>query len=124
MYFVLTLAVVRIGFALEVYNYFEPEFEQLFLNVTLVKDNNQVSEQTFRVGIVATDPPGITPATLDDGTVSSYDYRISTYGVTFRSLVFLYTVPSVTFSFILNGDDLSEGLEGFLLTSSVVEGFP
>ena len=59
----LSLAVVRIGFSQKIYSFMEPPFITLIFDVSLIKDDNHTSEETFRVGIITSDVPGITPAT-------------------------------------------------------------
>ena len=90
-----------------------------------MKDDNQVSEQTFRFRISASDAPGITPATLEQRDSTTWDYRIGAVGQTVFFGDFQPEEQEVRRSVIINGDNYPEGLEGFLLTSSVVsQGFP
>ena len=117
--------MVEIGFAHETYSFEEPPSETVIQTVKLVKGNDQISDQTFRVGISASDAAGVTPATLDDGNTTVWDYRISDAGQVFIEMDFPAAELSVTVPFFLNGDEIPEGWEGFLLTTSVVsEEFP
>ncbi len=115
------LTDIQIGFALERYDYFEPDSEQFFMNVTLVREGNRLSEQTFAVGITVADPVSGVAATLEtDDTGNSYDYRLGgAAGVQFRSIFFPAAAPNITFNFLINTDDLPEGTESFRALSSV-----
>lgn len=116
---VIIIADIRIGFAQEVYEYFEPSSEVLFNNVTLVKEDSRVSEQTFRIGIEVSDPASVRPATLETQHSHSYDYHVGAYGQTFILRDFLPLQQTVLVAFTLNADDIPEGTEGFQLTSEV-----
>ena len=113
------IADIRIGFALDVYEYFEPSSETMFTNVTLLKENNRVSEQTFRVGIVASDPTSVRPATLETRHSYIYDYRVGSVGQTFILRDLIPSQQTTAVAFFLNSDDIPEGTEGFVLTSEV-----
>ncbi len=120
------LTAIHIGFALETYDYFEPDNEQFFRNVTLVREGNRLSERTFSVNITFADPvSGIAPTleTVDTGT--SYDYRVGGLpGVQVRSIFFPASAPNITFNFFINSDDLPEGTESFRVLSSVDQSDP
>ena len=119
------LTAIRIGYALEVYQYFEPDSLMLITNVTLVKEDGRVSEQTFGVGITVSNPQMLSPATLEtDDTMINFDYTLGTLGQTFEILQFLPNQQSITFEFFLNSDELPEGIEAFQASSTPVEGFP
>ena len=119
------LTAIRIGYALEVYQYFEPDSLMLITNVTLVKEDNRVSEQTFGVNITVSDPQMLSPATLrTDNTSTNYDYSLGIRGQTFQVLQFLPSQQSITFNFLLNSDEVPEGTEAFQASSTPVEGFP
>ena len=122
------VADIRIGFAQEVYNYFEPDIETLFTNLTIVKDGGRVSEQTFRVGISVSDPTTVTPATLRTSPSQlDWDYSLgSVPGQTFFLRDIFSPSQSSMVAFFLNGDDSVEDVEGFVLTSSseTAGGFP
>ena len=89
-----------------------------------MKDDNRVSEQTFRVAIVVSDPPSVRPATLDTG--GDWDYRVAAVGQTSILADILPAQQSIQLAFSLNGDGIPEGLEGFQLTANVETrgGFP
>ena len=94
-------------------------------NVTLVKEDGRVSEQTFGVNITVSDPQMLSPATLrTDDTSANYDYSLGIRGQTFQVLQFLPNQQSITFVFFLNNDELPEGTEAFQASSTPVEGFP
>ena len=117
--------VIRIGYAQEVYQYFEPDFPFYINNVTLVKEDNRVSEQTFGVGITVSNPQMLSPATLEpDATTINFDYTLGVPGQKFTVLNFLPNQQSITFNFFLNNDDLPEETEAFQASSTSVEGFP
>ena len=116
---------IRIGYALEVYRYFEPDFLTFINNITLVKEDGRVSEQTFGVGITVSNPQMLSPATLEpDDTTINFDYTLGCPRQTFTVLQFLPNQQSITFEFFLNGDGLPEGTEAFQASSTPVEGFP
>ncbi len=109
-------SVVRIGFQLEQYDYFEPEIVQTqFENVTLIKEDNRVSEQTFGIQITFDDPgQGINPATLQQlGKVDGFDYVINNPGVNVMTLAFRPDQSAITIRLSLFPDELAEGSEGF-----------
>ena len=121
---ILHFTAIRIGFAQEVYQYFEPDFVMLITSVTLVKEDGRVSEQTFSVGITVSNPQTLPAATLETFDTSiNYDYSLGTPGSTLV-LRFLPNQQSITFQFFLNSDDLPEGTEAFQASSTPVEGFP
>ena len=94
-------------------------------NVTLVKEDGRVSEQRYGVGITVSNPQMLSPATLEpDDTSINFDYAFSNPGQTFIVLEFLPSQQSITFVFLLNGDELSEGTEAFQASSTPVKGFP
>ncbi len=111
----IVFTAIRIGFQLERYDYFEPEFAQTrFENVTLIKENNRVSEQTFGVQISFDPGQGINPATLQPlGQVDGFDYVISSPGVNSITLPFRPDQSAITVTIDLFPDDLAEGTEGF-----------
>lgn len=108
------------------YEFVEPEFETMF-NVTLIRDDNRLSEQTFRVGIEVSDPTGLVRPATPQMTASdtSYDYRVSTtIGQTFFMVDFPPDLQSIPFTFFLNSDEVPEELEAFQASSTAVVGFP
>lgn len=119
------IKVVEIGFANETYSFLEPSSETEIRGVKLVKNDDQISEQTFRVGVFVSDATSISPATLDDGNTTNWDYRVNDVGQVYVEIDFPPKEQSITVPFFLNGDKVPEGWEGFLLTSSVAsEEFP
>ena len=118
------LTDIRIGFSRELYEYFEPSEETIITNITLVKDDNRVSEQTFRIRIVVSDPTSMRPATLhtEDIEPDSWDYPVGQVGQHFLLIDISPAQQSLLVAFILNDDDVPEGLEGFRLTAA--GGFP
>ena len=96
-------------------------------NVTLVKEDGRVSEQTFGVGITVSNPQMLSAATLEtvNNSISSmFDYSLGIPGQTFIVLQFLPIQQNITFEFYLNSDELPEGTEAFQASSTPVEGFP
>ncbi len=87
-----------------------------FDNVTLIKEDNRVSEQTFAIQITVGDPDqGVNLATLQQpGQVDEgFDYVISTPGQNRIALPFPPDQSAITFTFTLFPDELAEGTEGF-----------
>lgn len=114
---------IRIGFALPLYRFQEPANESLTTEVTLVKEGNRESEQTFGVVVTVSDPGGILQAaSIQASNESIYDYRLFIPS-TFILLLFPSAVQSVTFSFFINADELPEGTEAFRASSTPFEGF-
>jgi len=110
-----------------VYSFTEPNFPLLIREITLIKDDERVSEQTFSVTITSSDPSGLNAATLQPVgpfQEGGADYRITTPGATTSSLTFPPQVQSVVRTIFINPDSLAEGTEAFQLTSSPNEGFP
>ena len=111
------------------YTYIEPTFDTTIdefdyippTNLTdngpiyLVKEDNVVSEQTFLVEIKATDTvpsgSGFRPAQIN------FDYSIGVVG-TSRVLQFPASFQRILFEFTLLSDNLPEGTEAFLVSSS------
>ena len=119
------IVVIRIGFAQEVYQYFEPDFPLYIENVTLVKEDNRVSEQMFSVGIIVKNAQTLPAATLEPFDTSiSYDYSLGIPEQTFTVLNFFPNQQSITFDFFLYSDELPEGTEAFQASSTSVVGFP
>ena len=95
-----------------------------------MKDDNRVSEQTFRVGINVNNPSiiDVAAATLetDDTGPGEWDYRVGAFGQDFILTDIFPLQQSLIVGFILIGDNVPEGLEGFQLDASVetAGGFP
>lgn len=99
--------------------------------MTITKGANQTSEQTFRIGInfsyIFFSPGVVNSATLQStNPTESYDFSFGSPGSNTTTDI----IPEQQFvqvPFFLSTDDLSEGLEGFLLTVTVAGmdlGFP
>ena len=119
--------VIRIGFARNVYTYYEPDFETSITNVTLIKEANQLTEQLYSVGVTLSSPTavGANPATLESIITELGDYTIfGGAGVRFRMLPFFPDQQGISFVFTLLNDELAEGTEAFQATISTVEGTP
>ena len=108
------LAALRIGFQLPQYDYFEPDSQVLITNVTLIKEDNRMSEQTFAVSLLFGDPDAPTrPATLQQSSESSFDYLVSNPGESSITVEFAPEQTEVSVTFFLFPDDFPEGTEGF-----------
>ena len=116
MYYLIFFLALRVGFQLNQYYFYEPtrRYSQVE-NVTLIKENNGVTEQTFGVVITFGDPgigtiaATLMPATGDD----TFDYVVGDPGDYTLLLDFLPEESKRTFSFAVYADDLDEGTEGF-----------
>ena len=103
------------------YDFFEPnDTKTLFGNVTLIKEDNHLSEQTFGIRITFGDPGQRTNvATLQEvGQVDGFDYVVSHPGNDSITLYFQPNQSEITFTFCVVPDDLVEGTEGFRATVS------
>ena len=119
------LTAIRIGYAQDVYQFFEPDIIIFITNVTLVKEDGRVSEQTFGVSITVSNPKTLTAATLETvNTGINFDYTLGSPGQTITVLQFLPNQQSITFEFFLNSDEIPEGTEAFQASSTTVESFP
>lgn len=124
---IISIAGLRIGFEFPLYEFAEPSSLTAFTDrVFLIKEDNRRSERTFDVTITVSNPPGaVLPATLQNtDPAADFDYSIGGAGVATTSIRFLPEASRLAFSFELNGDNLTEGLEGFLAASSSTPGFP
>ena len=93
--------------------------------MTIVKEDNRVSEQTFGVGITVGNPQSLQAATLETFDISNnFDYSLGIPGQTFGVLTFLPQQQNITFNFFLFADELPEGIEAFQASLTSVEGFP
>lgn len=112
----LFLSGIQIGFAQEIYSFNEPDSDLVVRDVILIR--NRQTEQMFGVQITVDGPlSNIGSASL------GIDYRLQNNASTIL-LLFLSTTQNVSFSFILNSDELSEATEGFQATAMPAEGFP
>ena len=100
-----------IGFNQSTWTFDEPSRlvrEQIFL----VKENNQFTEQTFNIRINL----GMIAGTISSATEGE-DYATDLIDNTIV-LAFLASQQNITFKLRLFPDDIAEGNEGFILTSS------
>lgn len=95
-------------------------------SVFLVKEDNRTSEQTFDVTVTVNDPPTlISPATLESVNLdANFDYSLGEPGLNMTTIRFLPQDSRVAFTFELNSDMLTEGIEAFQAVSSSTPGFP
>ena len=117
---------MRIGFRLSQYDYFEPDFDTIITNLTLIKEDNRLSEQTFGVIVIFHDPgAGVRPATLQESFTQEtpFDYLIDTPGNDDIVLVFQPFQSEITANFILLSDELPEGTEAFRASVESEGGF-
>lgn len=94
------------------------------MNVTLVKENNVTTEQTYSVAISTTSLGGLTAATLESNQSGNYDYSLGHPGKPTAILRIDPDEQSVTFPFFLNHDELPEGTETFQARAIPSDGFP
>lgn len=109
-------ATIRIGFKFEQYNFFEPKLIPVtFRNVTIIRENNRLSEQTFGVQITFGDPDSeLSAATLQQiGQNSGYDYVLDVPGNDHLNLSFYPNQSEISVAFSLQPDNVVEGIEGF-----------
>ncbi len=106
---------IRIGFQLSSYTYFESEFDTFITNVTLIKEDNVETEQVLSIAL-----------TYTDGTaVIGEDYTLGgTDGSNTQIRNILPTQQSITLTFVLLPDDISEGTESFTISAAGNQGFP
>ena len=118
-------ADIRIGFTEPLYQFHEPEADNVTANLILVK--NRQSEQTFLVAIMLANSQMLRPATLiNDET--TFDYRVNNGTATFTSpqtleLIFPPNIQNLSFSLTLNSDEDIEGVEGFQAAISLSNAF-
>ena len=62
---VVFLIVIRIGFRQSLYTFYEPQFEVIIMNVTIIKEDNQMTEQLYSVGVTVSTPTDGNSATLE-----------------------------------------------------------
>ena len=116
---------IRIGFADYGYEYFKPKSLTFVHNVTIIKEDNRVSEQIF--GIRATVSSKGTAKLETAETGLNYDYTLGgLLGNTYSDLVFRPNVQNITFNFFLNSNDdiISGPGNQFLVTISNLLDFP
>ena len=114
---------ISIGFQQPTYTFSEPDGAENINGVVLLKKENDVtSEQTFQIVVIVTEGtprPDIDPATPATG-VSENDY--TTNGV----VVFEFPPDqqTISFDFVLYGDDIPERTEAFQATLCPQENSP
>ena len=122
----LFFTVFTIGFTRNEYTFFEPDEDIiLIMNVTIVKEASQQSEQQLYLNVTVSSPTtdGLRPATLE--TAAGFgDYSLDGRGSSFRTFVFPPNQQETTFPFYLFGDEMPEGVEVFQATISTVGGTP
>ena len=109
------------------YTFFEPDTQTLE-HVLLVKEDNQRSEQTFRIGVTISDPGlEIHPASLQQivhtNITTNFDYVLDSPGNCYTVLTFRPNQSEAIVSFNLLQDELPENTEGFRASVSS-EGYP
>ena len=98
------------------YDYFEPKARTVIENVTLIKEDSRVSEQTFGIFISFGDPgAGIRAATLQETSnqTTNFDYVVDQPGQNRLIRPFFSFESEITLTFFLEPDLLPEGTEGF-----------
>ena len=95
------------------------------LNLTLIKEDNRITEQMYSVAIyVNSSGIGLQAATLQSVNGISYDYNIGQPGRVFTLINFPPESQNITFPFFLNHDTLPEATETFQASASANSGFP
>ena len=123
--YTLSLTALKIGFSQQSYNFQEPDQRKLFRNVTLIKEDNRITEQMYSVAInVNSSGIGLQAATLQSVNGISYDYNIGPPGIVYTIIDFPPELQNVTFPFFLNHDTLPEGTETFQASAAANNGFP
>lgn len=108
---------IHIGFSQSQYEFFEPDRNFIVRNVTLIKEANHTSEQTFSAIITIGDP-----AMNVESAQPEHDFSLGTYTSIQRWL--RPTQQYATFHFNLYSDDLPEKMESFLAHVSCSKGYP
>ena len=120
------VTAIQIGFDVSCYTYHEPESLTFVHNVTLIKEDNRVSEQTFGINIRVEGHPFFREATLETADARlDYDYTVGgRIGIRSTDLIFRPNVQKITFNFFINSDIAIEGDEAFRAFATSLEGFP
>ena len=120
-----TITAIRIGFESPSYTYNEPLFDRLidedfippnnltaYGPVYLIKENNVMTEQLFIIVIQVSDavPEGTNPATFNE------DFSFSSAGT--LSILFPPNLQRLNIGFDLFSDEIPDGNEAFLFSSS------
>lgn len=114
---------VRLAFSRRTYNFFEPESFSEITNVTLIKEDNGVSEQTFTVRVV---PLDYEFSSYYDGSGefasgSGFSSPMVASQQFPTTVVFPPNLQAVPVEFHLLPDDQLEGLEYFALQIAIAE---
>ena len=100
----------------------------MITNVTLIKEDNRISEQNFGVTLSFGDPGSTRPATLQslEDLNAPFDYNLGVPGLSSISREFGPDQTEISnLVFFLFSDELPEGTEGFLINiASVGDIFP
>ncbi len=103
---------IRIGFQFSSYTYYEPEFDTLITNITLIKEDNVETEQILSMIL-----------TYTEGTADiNEDYTVNDYNTQIRNIP--PNLQNVSLWFQLHPDDISEGTESFKISAAGNQGFP
>ncbi len=106
---------ISIGFQLEEYTFFEPQFDTPITNVTLVKEGGRITEQVLGLLITYT---ANTAGLEVDYTLGGIN------GTNSQARIIQPNVQNITISFLLLTDEIPEGTETFRISSSAQENFP
>ena len=113
--------VIRIGFQFETYTFLEPDVRTLIQEVTLVKEDNRITEQTHAVIITFTDQSAVREQT----SLTSFDYGLEGGNDTnTQQNIFPPQSQNISIYFFLNPDDSPEGTESFQVSLRSDLGFP
>ena len=125
---IISFSALRIGFKLPLYNFSEPNTRTLIENVTLIKEDNRSTEQTFGITIMFDDPgAGVRSASIQQNAnqTDNFDYVVDVPGNDEISLSFGPDDSEINIAFSLQPDELLEGIESFrVIISSQGSPFP
>ena len=110
LYFAPLFLAIQIGFQQSTYTFMEPMELTLIEDITLIRENGILSEQTFGVSISASFAAGV-----NSEEMFNIDYAFDDAGNNSLSLLFQPNVSEISVPFTLFPDDLFEGTEGFSL---------
>ena len=105
------------------YIFSEPTIGAKLTNVTLIKEDNRPTEQTFGFRLVFGDTIEVRSATLQiEGSLHGFDYVITAPGSTEFFTLLSPDEDRVEIPFIIFPDDLVEGTEGFRIDLTTLGG--